>query len=646
MDIRLLFWTLRTAALAVVILLALTLSESHQAQATTLSPLLELDVSDIAPGANGDVITTFFIGESDSFPSNATAFTPPGWGVATDTDVPTGAVVGSFASTPTVSILNGACSVNLPTVFTLLDSLADPLSASTIGGSPSDDAWVGYQDTDGDGLAEAVDNWPTFLDARLAQLGNATPIARYYGQTTVAGTLVALHIMVFNPGDLPGFRDVVGFPSDVVLLDPFAPLVPSTITGTCSPLSVVATIKGLSLDNGATPDVNEAGFVLRTNPVEGEHTFTVLAVSGRDSEPSCKKSPKAGFNCDGDGIENLIDTCPLVPNVGDPRVPGSGDPDNDGIDSACDPNLERADLIVLEDLSLPGTCSDNLDNDSDSLIDAADTGCQDTDGDGVSDKQDNCDFVANAGQLDSDLDQTGDACDPDPFAGSILDVDGDGFLNRQDNCALVPNGGAAQAELAELSNPNPPPPPASRTDGIGDQCDPHPDVPDGHFHAVEVTDDFVIGPHDIKLASFRGAKAINGGQTKIYTVSLVNRALLTEEIQVGIGAFPIASAGCASPFIPGGVPLSNGTVLFTSVTAAPRERVTLKVPVTFPVCGPDIDTPVDYNIIVDACHSADPPFNQLIFQPVERCPGTTDGGADPRPGNDTPISISVNDRNR
>ena len=70
----------------------------------------------------------------------------------------------------------------------------------------------------------------------------------------------------------------------------------------------------------------------------------------------------------------------------------------------------------------------------------------DADGDGIADDLDNCRDDANADQADIDLDDLGDACDPD--------IDGDGALNDDDNCPFDSNADQADAD----------------GDGIGDAC--------------------------------------------------------------------------------------------------------------------------------------------------------------------------------
>jgi hypothetical protein len=77
----------------------------------------------------------------------------------------------------------------------------------------------------------------------------------------------------------------------------------------------------------------------------------------------------------------------------------------------------------------------------------------DTDGDGATDTEDNCPFVANANQRDTDGDGVGDACDGDD--------DGDGVPDERDNCPLVPNATQADAD----------------GDGLGNACDPTFDPP-------------------------------------------------------------------------------------------------------------------------------------------------------------------------
>ena len=83
----------------------------------------------------------------------------------------------------------------------------------------------------------------------------------------------------------------------------------------------------------------------------------------------------------------------------------------------------------------------------------------DSDGDGICDNQDNCDFNANPNQADSDGDGIGDACDStpngNPCANQGGDSDGDGICDNQDNCDFNFNPDQADND----------------GDGIGNVCD-------------------------------------------------------------------------------------------------------------------------------------------------------------------------------
>ena len=112
--------------------------------------------------------------------------------------------------------------------------------------------------------------------------------------------------------------------------------------------------------------------------------------------------------------------------------------DEDGIEDDYDncpfvPNRDQADSDGDEKGDSCDNCADvanefQLDADGDMLGDDCDA---DIDGDSVANVQDNCPYVPNLTQTNTDSDLTGDACDSD--------IDDDGWLNIEDNCPFVSN---------------------------------------------------------------------------------------------------------------------------------------------------------------------------------------------------------------
>ena len=81
------------------------------------------------------------------------------------------------------------------------------------------------------------------------------------------------------------------------------------------------------------------------------------------------------------------------------------------------------------------------------------TAAADRDGDGIENQNDNCQWVANSDQLDTDGDGFGDVCDFCQGNGQY-DTDQDDLCDRDDNCYSVPNPGQEDSD----------------GDGFGDVC--------------------------------------------------------------------------------------------------------------------------------------------------------------------------------
>ncbi|RKH36840.1 lamin tail domain-containing protein [Corallococcus sicarius] len=181
--------------------------------------------------------------------------------------------------------------------------------------------------------------------------------------------------------------------------------------------------------------------------------FPVAAVNGSTVYAGVASTDDA----DADGLPAASDNCPAIFNPVRPMDNGRQlDTDGDGSGDACDP------------------CP----------LEAGTTSCvafrgEDDDRDGVATWRDNCPFVSNADQKDTDGDGKGDTCDGCPAeAGTCAnpdpaDFDYDNILTPADNCPLVANADQKDTDA----------------DGVGDACDACPVAnPDGAACALTVYD--------------------------------------------------------------------------------------------------------------------------------------------------------------
>ncbi len=150
---------------------------------------------------------------------------------------------------------------------------------------------------------------------------------------------------------------------------------------------------------------------------------------------------------DCDGVLLPADNCPDVAN------PDQANLDGDALGDACDPDDDNDGVPDLLDSCpvLPNGGVAQQDSDGDLLGDLCDpcpySALNDVDHDGVCTNVDNCPIAANADQADTDHDSIGDACD--------YDQDNDGVAYFVDNCQVTPNANQADSDY----------------DGIGDVCD-------------------------------------------------------------------------------------------------------------------------------------------------------------------------------
>ncbi len=390
---------------------------------------------DNEPGGVTDLTTGFDVPAGDVQFGGLINFIPAEWEITPGDEIPIGTVVGHLTALATLGIIGAQCDNQLVVEFTMLNASID--ITDTVPFDDADDNGTGdvFEDKDESGLQDAIEKYPEFIPRII---GEVEPIRRAAGIQIVAGADVLLQFLIFEPGtelirEIPSDEEL-GYPTMVFLQDvgdPDRDPEPNPITDFCTPLISSNTAFAVSKDNPCTDDI------------------------------------------DPDLLDPL---CEATSHPLDMVDEGVSNPDESGI-------------VLFRNPAEAGTYEFTVSAMSQ----------RDADGDSFENGLDTCPYVENAGDPrikgEGDLDEDGldAACDPndDPLNDGInSDEDADGYLNTGDNCPLIANGeeddsNQKDSDVNEQGDPRP--------DGIGDECDKDPLVPDGDYQLVTVTSDVVVG---------------------------------------------------------------------------------------------------------------------------------------------------------
>ena len=328
---------------------------------TTFNPTVGVSLATNSVGSPSNITFSLDIPQDDVLPAGVFIDVPAGWGVSADTAVSNGSLVGNNSGYFTTDLTGdptcggGGADLDI--------DLIEATTNTTYTVSGGDQDGNGHpevvEDENQNGLPDGVDLYPSFLNT----LAPGTHKARYFGYD-VAGGISDLFVNVLVDQIAGGAHRLT-----IIVGDPAS----TPIFGTnniCSPWDFTLTLFGTSVDNPDTIPV-EGGQNVYVNPSSsGTYTFQAILASELDA--------------DNDGLSNGLDNCSTTANANqtDSEPMPTPQPPGDGIGDACDPTP------------------------------SVDTNSGDHDDDGFPNGFDNCPTVANASQADGDLDDLGDACDP------------------------------------------------------------------------------------------------------------------------------------------------------------------------------------------------------------------------------------------
>ena len=184
-------------AVAAVLAFVLVLGAKDQANAGTFEPSLTVTVGTPEPETTSDYSVDFGIGRDDVNFAAVIAFIPPDWGVVPGDQMDIGTPVGSLSSQATLGLLNSACNQSLPVAFEFFNSSINTTDTVSFLDEDESNTADYAEDEDGDGIANAIQKYPEFLNRLFPDL---QPIRRSAGITLVAGIPVLLQFLIFEPG--------------------------------------------------------------------------------------------------------------------------------------------------------------------------------------------------------------------------------------------------------------------------------------------------------------------------------------------------------------------------------------------------------------------------------------------------------------